>query len=224
MFDRISGIYDLINRTMTAGLDRDWRRRAAELADVREGDRVIDVATGTGDLAIELARRAGSTGEVVGCDFSEAMLTHARAKAPHVHFEYADALALPYADDSFDAATSAFAVRNFSDLKAGLSELARVVRPGGRVVVLEFTTPQRRPLSTFYRVWFDQIVPLLGRVAGDADAYAYLPASVARFPAPAELAALLAQVDLQEIRYILTAGGMVAFHIGVVASERPGPA
>ncbi|HWX75152.1 MAG TPA: ubiquinone/menaquinone biosynthesis methyltransferase, partial [Solirubrobacteraceae bacterium] len=172
MFDRIASVYDLMNTAMTAGLHHRWRARAAELADVAPGSRVLDVATGTGDLALELARRVSPGGEVVGSDFAPAMLARARAKASAraagvaPRFELADALALPYPDDSFDAATVAFGVRNFSDLPAGLAEMARVVRPGGRVVVLEITTPTRAPLSLFYRLWFDRAVPLLGRAAG----------------------------------------------------------
>ncbi len=223
MFDRIAGVYDTLNTVMSAGLHHRWRARAADLARVGPGDRVLDVATGTGDLALELARRVAPGGEVVGCDFSEAMLTRARTKAAGsgalgagVRFEWADALALPYPDDSFDAATVGFGARNFSDLGRGLQELARVVRPGGRVVVLEFTAPTRPPLSTFFALWFDRAVPLLGRLTGDPDAYAYLPSSVKRFPAPAALAGEMARAGLGEIRYVLTAGGIVTIHAGTV--------
>src|SRR5918912_3848171 len=188
MFDRIAGLYDLMNSVMTAGLQHRGRRRAGDLAAVGPGDRVLDVATGTGDLAIELARRVGPDGEVVGSDFSEEMLALARRKAPEIAFEWGNALELPYPDDTFDAATVGFGARNFSDLDRGLAEMARVVRPGGRVVVLEITTPTRPPLSTFYRVWFDRVVPVLGRVAADPEAYAYLPLSVKRFPGPESLA------------------------------------
>jgi demethylmenaquinone methyltransferase/2-methoxy-6-polyprenyl-1,4-benzoquinol methylase len=213
MFDRIAGVYDRMNSVMTAGLHHHWRRRAADLAAVGPGSRALDVATGTGDLAVELARRGA---EVVGCDFSEAMLSRARAKAPALRFEWADALALPYGDDSFDAATVGFGARNFSDLSRGLSEMARVVRPGGRVVVLEITTPQRPPLSTFFRVWFDRVVPRLGRLAGDPDAYTYLPASVRRFPGPEGLAAAMTAAGMERVRWILTAGGIIALHVGEV--------
>ncbi|MEA2426507.1 MAG: demethylmenaquinone methyltransferase / 2-methoxy-6-polyprenyl,4-benzoquinol methylase, partial [Thermoleophilaceae bacterium] len=182
MFDRIASVYDLMNSVMTAGLHHRWRSRAADLAAVGPGDRALDVATGTGDLAVELARRVGPQGEVIGSDFSEKMLELARAKAPEITFEQANALALPYDDDSFDAATVGFGARNFSDLPQGLREMTRVVRPGGRVVILEITTPERPPLSWFFRLWFDRVVPLLGRFAGDPDAYTYLPSSVRRFP------------------------------------------
>jgi demethylmenaquinone methyltransferase/2-methoxy-6-polyprenyl-1,4-benzoquinol methylase len=216
MFDRIARVYDRMNAVMTAGLDRRWRERAADLAAVGPGDRVLDVATGTGDLAIELARRVGPGGEVVGLDFSEEMLALARRKAPGLRFERGNALALPFPDATFDAATTAFGARNFSDRARGLQEMARVVRPGGRVVVLEITTPTRPPLSWFHAAWFERIVPVLGRLAGDPDAYAYLPSSVRRFPPPAELAAELAGVGLVRVRYVVTAGGIIALHVGEV--------
>jgi demethylmenaquinone methyltransferase/2-methoxy-6-polyprenyl-1,4-benzoquinol methylase len=223
MFDRISGFYDVMNSVMTAGLHHGWRRRAADLAEVGPGDRVLDVATGTGDLALELAGRVGPQGEVIGSDFSEAMLALARRKAPGssskvasrapITFEWANAMALPYADGEFAAATVGFGARNFSDLELGLREMARVVRPGGKVVVLEITTPTRPPLSTFYRLWFDRVVPMIGRVAGDPEAYEYLPNSVKRFPAPRELAAIMDRCDM-DVRYVLTAGGIIAMHVG----------
>jgi demethylmenaquinone methyltransferase / 2-methoxy-6-polyprenyl-1,4-benzoquinol methylase len=240
MFDRIAGVYDPLNTAMSAGLHHRWRERAVDLADIRPGARVLDVATGTGDLALELARRVGPDGEVVGSDFSEGMLDRARAKAAggqlrgaRPRFEWADAMQLPYDEDSFDAATVGFGARNFSDLGRGLAEMARVVRPGGRVVVLEMTNPTRAPLSLFYGVWFDRAVPALGRVAGTvggllsrargraaestiADAYSYLPNSVKRFPGPDALAAEMEQAGLSDIRYLITAGGIVAIHAGTV--------
>jgi demethylmenaquinone methyltransferase/2-methoxy-6-polyprenyl-1,4-benzoquinol methylase len=217
MFDRIASFYDVMNSVMTVGLHHRWRARAADLAAVGPGDRALDVATGTGDLAVELARRVGPSGEVVGSDFSEEMLALARRKAPSLRFELGNALELPYPDDAFDAVTVGFGARNFSDLERGLSEMARVVRPGGRVVVLEITTPQRPPLSTFFRVWFDRIVPLIGRLTGESLAYSYLPSSVRRFPAPEGLAAAMARAGLDDIRWILTAGGIIAIHVGTKA-------
>jgi demethylmenaquinone methyltransferase / 2-methoxy-6-polyprenyl-1,4-benzoquinol methylase len=242
MFDRIAGVYDLLNTVMTAGLHHRWRARAVDLARVGPGSRVLDVATGTGDLAIELARRVSPNGEVVGSDFAEAMLDRARAKAGAggsaacPRFEWADAMDLPYPDDRFDAATVGFGARNFEDLQRGLAEMVRVVRPGGRVVVLEITTPTRAPLSHFYALWFDRIVPALGRLAGAftsrsrgsgaarentiAQAYTYLPNSVKRFPGPAALAAEMQRAGLAEIGYVITAGGIVAIHAGTVPGER----
>jgi demethylmenaquinone methyltransferase/2-methoxy-6-polyprenyl-1,4-benzoquinol methylase len=222
MFDRIAGFYDVMNSVMTAGLHHDWRRRAVDLAEIAPGDRVLDVATGTGDLALELARRVGPQGAVVASDFSEEMLARARAKAAAaaapVTFQWGNALELPYADGEFAAATVGFGARNFSDLDRGLSEMARVVRPAGRVVVLEITTPTRPPLSTFYRLWFDRVVPVIGRLAGDPEAYSYLPSSVKRFPGPYELAARMDRCGL-DVRYVLTAGGIIALHVGTRRTE-----
>jgi demethylmenaquinone methyltransferase/2-methoxy-6-polyprenyl-1,4-benzoquinol methylase len=219
MFDRIAGVYDLMNSVMTAGLHHRWRARAADMAALSAGDSALDVATGTGDLAVELATRVGPEGEVVGSDFSERMLELAREKAPELRFEHGNALALPYDDDSFDAATVGFGARNFSDLPRGLREMARVVRPGGRVVILEITTPERPPLSLFFRLWFDRIVPLMGRFAGDPDAYTYLPSSVRRFPNARGLGAAMAAVGLVDVRWLLTAGGIIAIHSGTVEAE-----
>ena len=216
MFDRIAGLYDVMNSVMTAGLHHRWRERAADLARLPPGGRALDVATGTGDLAIALARRVGPGGEVVGSDFSEGMLARARAKSGDVRWEQANALALPYPDAAFDAATVGFGARNFSDLALGLSEMTRVVRPGGRVVVLEITTPTEPPLSVFFSLWFDRIVPLLGRVTGEDQAYTYLPSSVKRFPGPQALGAELAAAGLVDVRWILTAGGIIALHSGTV--------
>jgi demethylmenaquinone methyltransferase / 2-methoxy-6-polyprenyl-1,4-benzoquinol methylase len=213
MFDRIAGLYDVMNSVMTAGLHHRWRSRAADLAAVKPGDRVLDVATGTGDLALELARRVSPGGEVVGSDFSEGMLEHARRKGEGVaglRFEQANALALPYGDGEFAAATVGFGARNFSDLAQGMREMTRVVSQGGRVVVLEITTPTKPPLSTFFSLWFDRIVPLLGR----DEAYTYLPNSVKRFPGPEGLAGTMAAAGLRDIRWILTAGGIIALHVG----------
>jgi demethylmenaquinone methyltransferase / 2-methoxy-6-polyprenyl-1,4-benzoquinol methylase len=218
MFDRIASVYDLMNSVMTAGLHHRWRARAADLARVGPGSRVLDVATGTGDLALELARRVAPGGEVVGSDFAEEMLARAREKdraaGAGVTFEWGNALALPYADDRFDAATVGFGARNFSDLVRGLAEMVRVVRPGGRVVVLEITSPTRPPLSTFYGLWFDRVVPVIGRLTGETDAYTYLPSSVKRFPGPHELAAIMAAAGLRDVHYVLTAGGIIAIHAG----------
>jgi demethylmenaquinone methyltransferase / 2-methoxy-6-polyprenyl-1,4-benzoquinol methylase len=253
MFDRVAGVYDLLNTVMTAGLHHRWRSRAGDFARVGPGSNVLDVATGTGDLAIELARRVHPGGRVVGSDFSEAMLARARVKGARalreipfdatvaagngsahaepvkVSFEWGDALELPYGDDTFDAATVGFGARNFSDLGRGLREMARVVRPGGRVVVLEMTTPTRLPLSLFYRVWFDRVVPLIGKLVGAgarlrtrsasstarttiADAYTYLPNSVKRFHSPIELAAEMERAGCIDVGYVLMAGGIIAVH------------
>jgi demethylmenaquinone methyltransferase/2-methoxy-6-polyprenyl-1,4-benzoquinol methylase len=212
MFDRIAPVYDLMNGVMTAGLDQRWRRLAVRLA-VRPGDRVLDACCGTGDLALA-ARDAGAT--VVGLDFSEAMLERARRKAPDVEWVRGDLLALPFAAASFDAATVGFGVRNVEDLEHGLAELARVVRPGGRVAILEITTP-RGVLKPFYKLWFDVLIPLAGRVLPGGRAYTYLPASVRRFPGPDALARLLESQGFAGVSYRLLAGGIVAVHTGARA-------
>jgi demethylmenaquinone methyltransferase/2-methoxy-6-polyprenyl-1,4-benzoquinol methylase len=220
MFDRIAGRYDLLNSVMTAGLHHRWRHRAAELAELQPGDSALDVCCGTGDLALELADRVGPQGRVIGCDFSEPMLDLAREKASALaggglRFEWADALSLPYDDGRFDAVTVGFAVRNLSDLDAGLVEMTRVLRSGGRMVILEITQPARPPLSTFYSLWFDRAVPLLGALAGDPDAYSYLPESVRSFPAPRALAEKMDAAGLERIRWTVLAGGIIAIHSGI---------
>jgi len=209
MFDRIAPVYDAMNRTMTAGLDRRWRRITAE-AVVRPGDVVLDACCGTGDLAIACARAGG---RVTGLDFSERMLERAGRKAPELEWSEGDLLALPFADESFDVTTVGFGVRNVEDLDRALSELRRVLRPGGRVAVLEITRP-RGLLAPFYRLWFDGIVPRLGRLLPGGSAYTYLPASVRRFPGPVELAGLMTAAGFDEVRFRLFAGGIVALHTG----------
>ena len=212
MFDRIAPVYDAMNRLMTVGLDGRWRSDTAA-AVVGPGDRVLDSCCGTGDLALACLRAGG---RVTGLDFSERMLERARRKSGEIEWVRGDALELPFEDGAFDAATVGFGVRNLADLEAGLAELRRVLRPGGRLGVLEITRP-RGLLGPFYRVWFDAIVPLLGKVLPGGSAYTYLPASVRRFPGPDDLAVLLRSAGFGEVRYRLFAGGIVALHTGVAA-------
>jgi demethylmenaquinone methyltransferase / 2-methoxy-6-polyprenyl-1,4-benzoquinol methylase len=209
MFDRISPVYDVMNRAMTAGLDRRWRRLAAE-AVVRPGDRVLDACCGTGDLALA-AGRAG--GLVTGVDFSPAMLARARHKSAAVEWVEADVLALPFPAETFDAATVGFGIRNVPEVEEGLSELARVLRPGGRLACLEITQPHGL-LEPFFRVWFDRLVPIAGKLLPGGGAYSYLPASVRRFPGPADLAAAMDRSGFRDISWRLLAGGIVALHVG----------
>jgi demethylmenaquinone methyltransferase/2-methoxy-6-polyprenyl-1,4-benzoquinol methylase len=220
MFDRVATRYDALNSVMTAGLHHRWRERAAEQTELRAGDAALDVCCGTGDLALELAKRVTPGGHVVGCDFSEPMLDLAREKvaqrgADGVRFEWADALELPYDGERFDAVTVGFGVRNLADLDRGLRELARVLKPGGRAVILEITTPQRPPLSLFFSLWFDRIVPLLGALSSNPEAYSYLPESVRSFPSPGGLAAKMDAAGFERIRYTVLAGGIIAIHSGV---------
>jgi len=220
MFDRIAGRYDAMNSVMSAGLHHRWRARTADVADLASGAAALDVCCGTGDLAFELRRRVGPGGRVVGLDFSAPMLELAERKATAaaaaVEWVEGNALELPFGDATFDAATVGFGVRNVADVPRAIREMARVVRSGGRVAILEITTPQRPPLKWFYSVWFDRIVPLLGTAAGDREAYTYLPSSVRRFPPARELAALMHEAGLRDVRYVILAGGIVAIHWGTV--------
>jgi demethylmenaquinone methyltransferase / 2-methoxy-6-polyprenyl-1,4-benzoquinol methylase len=209
MFDRIAPVYDAMNRVMTVGLDQRWRRVTAE-AVVRPGDRVLDACCGTGDLALAGKARGG---RVTGLDFSPRMLERARRKGPELTWLQGDLLALPFSDASFEAATVGFGVRNVDDLERGLAELRRVLVAGGRLGILEITTP-RGFVAPFYRLWFDRIVPLLGKVLPGGAAYAYLPASVRRFPVPDDLAALMRSAGFDDVAYRLFAGGIVALHTG----------
>lgn len=221
MFGRVAGRYDALNSVMTAGLHHRWRERAADRAELAPGDSALDVCCGTGDLALELADRVAPGGNVVGCDFSEPMLDLAREKArtrgaTGVRFEWADALSLPYDAGRFDAVTVGFGVRNLADVERGLREMARVLRPGGRLVVLEITQPTRPPLSTFYSLWFDRLVPLLGAFSGDSGAYSYLPESVRSFPPPRRLAEMMDSAGLKRIHWTVLAGGIIAIHSGIL--------
>jgi demethylmenaquinone methyltransferase/2-methoxy-6-polyprenyl-1,4-benzoquinol methylase len=210
MFDRIAPVYDLMNRVMTAGLDQRWRRLAVSLV-VWPGDRVLDACCGTGDLAVAAERRGG---RVVGLDFSEQMLERARKKSGTIEWVRGDALALPFEEGEFDAATVGFGVRNLEDLEAGLRELNRVLRSGGKVAVLEITRPSG-VLRPFFRLWFDVLVPLAGRVLPGGKAYTYLPASVRRFPGAGDLSTLMGRAGFEDVAYRLLGGGSVALHTGM---------
>jgi demethylmenaquinone methyltransferase/2-methoxy-6-polyprenyl-1,4-benzoquinol methylase len=216
MFDRITPAYDRMNRLMSLGMDGSWRSLAVRASGVAPGDAALDVCCGTGDLAIELLDAVSTRGRVVGLDFSQAMLEAAARKSSQVEWVRGDALALPFPDGEFAAATIGFGMRNLSDPLRGFAELGRVVRPGGRVVCLELTPPPAW-VAPFARLWTDRAVPLLGRlIARDTDAYRYLPASVHRFPPPEELAAIMGRAGLRRVRFRRLSGGAVAVHVGTV--------
>ena len=220
MFDAIVPVYDRLNTMMTLGADGRWRRRAAQVARLSPGDSVVDVACGTGKLSAELADVVGPFGRVEGVDLSSAMI--ARAAVEHhalvqLHFQVADALQLPFADDSFDAATIGFGMRNLPDYEAGFREMARVVRPGGRVVCLELSLPTSRLWARAYHGTFRRLAPAAARlIGGRVAAYGYLPASLDGFPAAEALAETMRSAGLGDVRFWRLSTGVVAIHRGIV--------
>jgi demethylmenaquinone methyltransferase / 2-methoxy-6-polyprenyl-1,4-benzoquinol methylase len=221
MFDRIAPRYDRLNRLLSLGIDRAWRREAVREALADAPARVLDVATGTGDLALML-KRARPACDVTAIDFSDAMLAIAAAKAARARLDLslrrADALALPFDDGAFDALTVAYGVRNFADVERGLAEMRRVVRRGGRVVVLEFPPPPPNVAGRALRWYGRRVMPTIGGwISGDPSAYAYLPASTEAFLTPAELSAALAAAGFAAVRHRLQSLGVSALHVGVAA-------
>ena len=218
MFDGISRVYDPLNLVISAFQEPRWRRRAVSVAQLRPGGRAIDIATGTGKVAADLHRRVQPGGEVLGVDISPGMIGIARRRfdgRAGLTFVVGDALALPAPDASFDAATIAFGMRNLPDYRQGFAEMRRVVRPGGRVVCLEIARPRSR-LARVLRAWFDRIVPVIGRLAGQGGAYAYLVRSVRNYPAPEAIAGIMRDVGLADVRWTGISGGIVTLHVGTV--------
>jgi demethylmenaquinone methyltransferase/2-methoxy-6-polyprenyl-1,4-benzoquinol methylase len=220
MFTAIAPRYDLLNHVLSLNIDRRWRRKAIDLLgfERQPGGTYLDLCAGTLDLAAELANRRGFEGRVIGADFVKPMLELGRHKSVRVRPVTADALELPFPDRSFDGATVGFGVRNLMDLGKGLAEAARVLKPGAKLVVLEFTTPRWQPLRAGYLFYFRRILPLVGRlVSKHRSAYEYLPRSVLAFPEPPELAALMGVAGFEAVRYDLFLGGICAAHVGTRA-------
>ncbi len=219
MFASIAPRYDLLNHLLSLNIDRVWRRRAVDVLNwERTPDGLfLDNCAGTLDLACELARRPGFGGRVIGSDFTLAMLRGGQHKITALPVEpvCADALALPYEDSTFDGATVGFGVRNLSDLQAGLVEMARVLKPGARLVILEFTTPSWQPFRGLYFLYFRRILPAVGSLVSKHDsAYSYLPESVLRFPEPPKLAEMMASAGFGEVSFRRLTGGIAAIHRG----------
>ena len=217
MFDRIARRYDLVNTVLSAGTDGGWRRRAARLTNLKAGGSAVDVACGSGKLTSQLARIAGPNGRVVGLDFSPQMLEVARGEFPGVEFLEGDALNLPFEDGSFDASTIGFGLRNLADPVRGLRELIRVVKPGGRAVVLEFVRPPRGPVGAAYRVYLRTLLPAIGgALSGQPSAYRYLSDTIDSYRSADELRALAEVAGWKEVRYV----GMAAGTVGLVSAEK----
>jgi demethylmenaquinone methyltransferase/2-methoxy-6-polyprenyl-1,4-benzoquinol methylase len=216
MFDRISRVYDPMNLVISAFQEPRWRRRLVQAAALRPGDAAIDVATGTGKVAADLQRQVGPAGRALGVDISPGMIEVARRRferRPGLEFVVGDALALPVPDDTFDAATIAFGMRNLPDYGRGFAELARAVKPGGRVLCLEIARPRSR-LARVLRWWFDRVVPIIGRLAGQGSAYAYLVRSVRDYPAPERIADVMREAGLVDVSWTGLSGGIVTLHRG----------
>lgn len=223
LFRRVAPRYDFLNRLLSFRRDVAWRRFTARHAGLKPGDSVLDVATGTGDLAFDLAAVTGPEGRVVGLDFTEEMLVRAREKADKLglgdvcEFVQGNALDLPFEDDQFDAATIAFGLRNVVDRERCLLEMRRVVRPGGRVLVLEFSQPVWPVFRQVYLLYFRHVLPFIGRlVQGDADTYRYLPETVLAFPDQESLAANMRNLGFRNVRYHNLTGGISCLHVGEV--------
>ena len=221
MFDRIARVYDPMNLVISAFQEPRWRKRAVTLTRAVPGDRLLDVATGTGKVAADLHAKVQPGGSVLGVDISPAMIRVAQkrfADRPGLTYVVGDALALPTDDGAFDAATIAFGMRNLPDYGKGFSELARSVRPGGRVVCLEIARPKSR-IARILQFWFDKIVPIVGRVAGQGGAYGYLVRSVKGYPGPDRIAEIMREAGLRDVTWIGMSGGIVTIHTGTVADR-----
>lgn len=221
VFSRIARRYDLMNSVLSFNRHKSWRRFAMEQMDVKPGAECLDVATGTGDWAIALARASGQDGRVVGLDFCQDMLQVAREKldrsglSPRVRLLCGDAMAIPFPDDEFDFATIGFGLRNMPDINRVLSEMSRVVKPGGAVVCLELSKPEWKPFRALYYFYFYKILPMVGRLAvREGDPYEWLPRSLVTFPDRRQLARIFSDIGLERVRHFPLTGGICALHIG----------
>jgi demethylmenaquinone methyltransferase/2-methoxy-6-polyprenyl-1,4-benzoquinol methylase len=219
LFSEIAPRYDLLNHVLSLNIDRAWRRKAVDRLgwETRRGGVFLDACAGTYDLALELASRPEFAGRVVASDFAQPMLVQGSAKVSRVPVQpvCGDSLRLPFADHTFDGATVGFGVRNLSDLGRGIAELGRVLKPGARLVVLEFTLPPNPLVRAGYLGYFRFVLPLVGRVvSGHPWAYSYLPASVREFPGPAEFAAVFRSAGFSDVGWKLLTGGIAALHWG----------
>lgn len=221
MFSDIAPRYDLLNRLLSLGLDRYWRKRAVSRLAPRCGESFLDIATGTADVAIEIAQSSPDV-RVVGMDFSEPMLERARHKVavldvnPNIELKNGTAESLPFEDASFDGTTTAFGVRNFSDASLSLREMNRVLKPGGRCVILEFALPRNGVLNTLYRFYFESLLPKLGRlISRHPSAYTYLPESVAAFPVREQFSELMKQAGFSKVQFKELNFGVVILYTGV---------
>jgi demethylmenaquinone methyltransferase/2-methoxy-6-polyprenyl-1,4-benzoquinol methylase len=222
MFDRIARVYDPMNLVISAFQEPRWRKRAVRLTGAHPGDRLLDVATGTGKVAADLHRRAQPGGSALGIDISPGMIgvaTRRFADRPGLEYVVGDAMALPTEDGTFDAATIAFGMRNLPDYGMGFAEMTRSVRPGGRVVCLEIARPRSR-VARVLQFWFDTIVPIVGRIAGQGGAYGYLVRSVKGYPDPDRIAAIMREVGLLDVSWQGMSGGIVTLHVGTVPSDQ----
>ncbi len=221
MFDSIAHTYDLLNHTLSLGFDKGWRRKGIAFLRPFAPKSILDVATGTGDLAIEMQRRL-CPDRIIGVDISEGMMAMGRQKVEaagltsHIRFEYQDAMAFTYADDSFDAVTAAFGVRNYEDIRLGLSEMYRVLKPGGRLMILELSTPEAFPMKQLYRIYSKWVIPTVGRLfSKEQSAYSYLPASIREVPQGKVMTGLLADVGFQEASVRTFTFGICSMFTGV---------
>ena len=225
MFTSIAPRYDFLNRLLSVGRDKYWRQRAIDLLDPMENERILDVATGTGDMVIEVAKRNLSV-QTFGIDFNRRMLDLGRIKIARNGYNQAVSLqigsgeCLPFADESFDGVICAFGIRNFADVQLGLREFFRVLKPGGRVVVLEFSIPQNQFLKTAYEWYFNIILPKIGNIiSGHLNAYSYLPESVANFPSQKKFIKWIEKIGFKKVSFSELTFGIVSIHRGYKVSE-----